>query len=139
MRHAILWEVMDTSDASKKPDWNQDVFDLYEGFRQEALTERQELESSRLRGTKPALPLKSYVGTYSNDIIGDIEIELHGRALEARFPTVSWELKHWHLETFELTDEHGESVDFVTFAIDPSGAVASLSGIGKEFARENEE
>lgn len=139
MRHALLWDVMDNRNESDKPDWNQDVFDLYEGFRMEALAEQEKLESSRLRDTRPALPLESYVGSYSNDIIGDVEITLDGQTLEASFPILSWELKHWQLETFELIDKYGESIGMVSFTIAPNGTVSALSAIGKEFARQDGE
>jgi CubicO group peptidase (beta-lactamase class C family) len=139
MRHALLWDVMDNRETSAKRDWNEDVFALYEGVREEALAEEKEREASRLRGTKPALPLKSYAGSYSNEIIGDIDIELDGRRLIARFPSSSRHLKHWHLETFELLDEHGESMDLVSFTIDPAGAVASLTVLGNEFVRTTEQ
>jgi CubicO group peptidase (beta-lactamase class C family) len=139
VRHALLWSVMDTRPQDDRRDWNQDVFDRYEGLREEALAKEKDLEASRLRGTKPALALKSYVGTYSNDIVGEIEIGLDGRTLTAAFPTVSWQMKHWHVETFQLLDAHGESVDFLSFTIDPDGAVASLNVIGHDFVRKSED
>lgn len=135
MRHALLWYVMDDRDAREKPDWNKDVFDLYERRRQEALAGRERLASSRLRGTRPALPLESYAGRYTNGFVGDVEIELDGRTLVAGFPALSWRMKHWHLETFDLIDEHGEPVDFASFSIGPAGDVSTLTLMGEEFVR----
>jgi CubicO group peptidase (beta-lactamase class C family) len=135
MRHALLWYVMDDRDAREKPDWNRNIVDLYEQRREKAVAEREKIESSRLRGTRPALPLESYVGRYSNDFVGDVEIGLDDQALVVSFPALSWRMNHWHLETFELVDDHGEPVDFASFSIGPSGDVTKLTLMRAEFLR----
>lgn len=139
MRHALLWEVMDNEATDAKRDWNQDVFDLYDGLDQEALAEQEKREASRLRRTRPALELEAYAGTYESDVVGEIEVVLDDRKLALSSAMLSWDMQHWHLDTFQLVDGHGEPVDLVSFTIGPAGTVTALTVLGEAFARQDKE
>jgi hypothetical protein len=130
---------MDDSDHDAERDWNQDVFELYAKRREDALAEERELEASRLRGTKPALPLKAYAGTYSHDAIGDVNVRFDSGSLTLTSPTLAWTMEHWHLETFQLLDQYGEPAARLSFDIGSSGTVTSLTALGETFIRKGVE
>lgn len=135
MRHALLWHVMDESNADTKRDWNQEIFALYEASRLEGLAEREESERSRISDTSPALPLESYAGTYSNDIIGDFTVRLVNDALLLETDILTFDMRHWHLDMFQVVDEDLDFREFSFFGIDPAGAVATFTVFGIEFTR----
>ena len=139
MRHALLWHVMDESNADMKRDWNQEIFDLYEASRLERLAEREESERTRIPDTKPALPLESYAGTYSNDIIGDFTVRIVNGDLSLETGMLTFEMRHWHLDMFQVVKDDMDFREFSLFGIDPAGAVATFTVFGVEFLRRDDE
>jgi len=61
---------------------------LLPNFKQEHTTTLDTIAAwqKRVKGNKPALPLQSYTGTYSNQLFGDIQIEADGSNLKINFP-----------------------------------------------------
>lgn len=59
------------------------------GFRNNMTQQLNEIKSwnARLKGTKPALPLSAYTGTYSNELYGTITITQAGNQLKVQFNT----------------------------------------------------
>lgn len=135
MRHALLWEVMDDSEADVRRDWNQEVFDLYESAKKDSKDEWKEAEQKRLKNTKPVLPLGDYAGTYRSESMGDIRIEKSGRKLTLRTTRVDFAMTHWHLETFLVEYTAWEMREFSTFNIGSDGMIESLSFAGEQFVR----
>lgn len=88
-----------------------------------------EQSKHRVPGTKPSLPLGSYVGTYHNDAYGDLHITLSGSTLQARIWTFTGEMTHWNYDTFRFKwdDRHyylhviPERQNLVHFEIDERG------------------
>ena len=93
--------------------------------------EKQKREQQRKEGTKPSLPLASYVGRYEDAIYGPAEIELKDGALHLTFlPSkrrIFGTLAHWHFDTFR-TDFPDKFLPFalVRFELDTTGGVAGF-------------
>ncbi|MFH1143513.1 MAG: serine hydrolase [Candidatus Eisenbacteria bacterium] len=54
----------------------------------------------RVKGTKPAHPLKEYAGEYEHPGYGILRVELPGRDLAVVFNHITNPLEHWHYEVF---------------------------------------
>jgi len=138
MRHALLWEVMDTSAPDTTRDWNQEIFDLYEGRINEREEEWQRTLGKRLKNTKPSLSPDAYAGTFRNETIGDILIEQSGQDMTFKTTLIDLEMTHWHLDTFLVENKPWSMREFVAFNIGPDGTVISFDFIGHTFERVRE-
>lgn len=93
--------------------------------------ENEKREHRRQEGTKPSLPLESYVGHYEDAIYGPAEIELKDGALYVVLvPSkrrIFGTLAHWHFDTFR-TDFPDKFLPFalIRFELDTGGAVAGF-------------
>jgi len=135
MRHALLWEVMDTSTGESRRDWNQDVFDLYAKRAAEGNKTWEETQSKRLSKTRPSQKLDAYAGTYRSVVNGDLVINHSGKDLELKTATQAFPVTHWQLETFMLSRPEWEFREFISFKIGLNGTVDSFELFGDQFKR----
>jgi len=133
MRHALLWEVMDNTEGDSRRDWNQDIFDLYEKRADKGEERWEETQKKRIKNTKPGLPESAYAGTYRNETIGDILIRKSGRNMTLETRLVSFEMAHWHLDTFLVEYKNWQMREFVKFNIGPDGTLESVEFVGETF------
>lgn len=87
------------------------------------------LDSQRVRGTEPSLPLSDYAGRYTDAWYGDVGIAEEGGRLVIRFshsPAYTGDLTHWHHDTFRVRWRVRSIPDaWVYFALGPDGRVES--------------
>lgn len=133
MRHAVLWEVMDSSPAAARTDWNQAVFDLYRDRAAKRDAEWEETLESRIADTRPGLPLAAYAGRYAAPAFGSVTIEHADGALQLLTAAVAMPMSHWHLETFLVEYESWELREFGEFRIGPDGRIKSFVLFDQEF------
>ena len=79
--------------------------------------------------SRPSLPLERYAGTYRDAWYGDVTVSLENGGLVIRFghtPSLAGDLVHWQHDTFVARwhDRELRADAFVTFALDPRGAIA---------------
>lgn len=135
LRHALLWEALDTSDDGEKRDWNDEVYALYAQREAEAAEKWQATERARLKGTKPRLPIGDYGGTYRSEVNGDISIAARGNALELRTARDRMPMSHWHQDTFLLKHEDWQYGDLTIFRFAADGTVSAIDLFGDTFYR----
>ncbi len=89
---------------------------------------RLESEKQRVRGTKPAHPLKDYAGKYYNEIYGNLEILKQEEQLVFEYTRFSLPLKHYNYEVFQIKpDDPISGIDsFITFNTNTTGKIESL-------------
>ena len=92
---------------------------------------QKKAEADRVKGTKPSLDLKEYVGTYGGDMYGNAEVKLDGDQLTVQFiptPLFKGELSHWHFDTFQITLTEVPSLPPGTcrFILDERGKVEEM-------------
>jgi CubicO group peptidase (beta-lactamase class C family) len=134
-RHALLWEVMDTTQGEARRDWNKDMVDLYERRNLEREQKWSETRQKRLTNANPGLPLDAYTGSYRSDVNGDVVVGRSDRRLQLRTARVTLELRHWHHDTFLVEYEPWKLREFATFRIGTDGNVAELNVLGDTFKR----
>ncbi len=92
----------------------------------EAAFERR-LDSARVRGTSPSLPLDRYAGTYRDAWYGDVTIAQEGAGLVIRFshsPAYTGDLTHWHHDTFRVRFRVRNVPDaWVQFQLNPDQSI----------------
>jgi hypothetical protein len=78
-------------------------------------------------GTRPALPIERYAGTYADSFAGDANVRREASGLVLQYGRLVADLVHWHYETFQAVWRHrrlGES--YVTFTLDDTGKVDEM-------------
>lgn len=127
---AVAMGILDRLVAEKPFDWNGELLKIADERETAERASDAALEKARLRGTKPSLPLESYVGDYQNPQFGHVRIERAGKGLALRVPGVlDWPLEHWHNDTFRMqltTSGVPLFPIFAHFEVDPSGRVATF-------------
>ena len=139
MRHAVLWGVMDNSSPGARRDWNQEIFALYEGRKNELEKDWQESLDKRLENTEPSLSPEACGGTYRSETFGDILIKPSDQDMTMKTALVDLEMTHWHLDTFLVEYRPWSIREFATFNIGPDGTIRSLDFIDNTFERVEEE
>ena len=138
LRHAIMYKAMDLyayNDDSR--DWHSEVFDLYSGYREEAIQAAAKQKESRVPDTTPTLELEKYCGIYKHQMLGKIVVSLEGKNLNISINDHRvYSSKHWHYDTF-MTEKDPTLLWelLITFQLDPSGKVGSLELLGENFQR----
>jgi CubicO group peptidase (beta-lactamase class C family) len=125
---SITYYILDHYLGAESVDWVA----AYESIlaRQQSNRAALETKTSTRRDSLagPSLPLDSYVGIYRDDWYGDIDIVMVEGGLEIRFthtPSLTGSLEHWQYDTFVARwyDRELRADAFVTFSLDPSGAI----------------
>ena len=95
----------------------------------DAATEKQ-LTDTRLRGSRPPLPLAGYAGNYHDDLDGTARVTVENGHLVLRLgnPDFIGDLEPWHDNTFHVVWRYkfyGD--DYVTFGVDALGQPTRLA------------
>jgi CubicO group peptidase (beta-lactamase class C family) len=122
LQTAIMYRVFDALLGIPETDWSGEYL---ASARRSTGGDR---EPSRTQGTRPSLPLDAFTGTFSDNLFGDIRVDLENGALVLYFsPDYVADLEHWHYNTFRAvwrTTGFGHA--FLTFAQDARGAPRTL-------------
>ncbi|GBC81761.1 D-aminopeptidase [bacterium HR10] len=126
--HALKYRIMDVFFGAPSKDWSADFQQRAKALQEQQQVAMKKIEDARVLGTKPALPPARYVGTYENEVYGEVTV----REEEGRF-VLRWgamrvgDLEHWHYETFRVRwRDPLLPPAFVTFVPDVEGAVGEL-------------
>ena len=98
---------------------------------EDRINKDEELEATRIPHTQPTHPLDDFVGTYTDQMYGSIEITKNDSMLELQFVQTSLfkaNLNHWHYNTFQLNwaEQMMLPSGMVHFSVDAMGLVQSL-------------
>ena len=141
VRHALMYRVLDHFLAPDDVrDWSAELKPIFDAAAQASAEARVERENSRVEGTSPSLDLKAYVGTYSNQMYGDVEVTLRDAGLYvSRSPDFQGPATHWHYDTFRVAWEaRWGRTALSSFELSSDGAVSALDLIGIRWARQEE-
>ena len=133
VRHALLLKAMDLwgfSDNSR--DWSAECYAMYKRLKEQGRQREREKDSSRVKGTKPSLPLEGYAGKYSNEVYGDANVLLTGDSLRVELPNeVRLTLRHWNYDTFVgYYDYFWWDREWVRFSLDSEGKITHFDKDG---------
>jgi CubicO group peptidase (beta-lactamase class C family) len=129
LRHALMYRALDHAAGDSTRDWSAEELKVYGPARERAAEAARKVESSRIRGTRPTLPLAAYAGTYADpdSLFGRATVALEGGRLVVRWSGWVGEMEHWNYDTFRSRWRDpvlGRS--FVTFALDAAGKPSAV-------------
>lgn len=141
LRHAILYKAIDLyafEDDSR--DWHGEVMKLYNEFKKEHSDNQKKKTEERVKNSKPSLPLESYVGSYSNDMLGSAKVVLVNNALQINFNEfISYDAEHWHYDTFKTNkDPRFLEKLLIHFELDTDGKIKQFDIMGEVFVKDED-
>jgi CubicO group peptidase (beta-lactamase class C family) len=81
-------------------------------------------EKTRVKDTKPSLAIRKYAGTYQDEKHAPMTITADGEKLSGTFNGYTFDLSHWHFDTFLAKDRKGVLPGIpVTFVLGSDGKV----------------
>lgn len=142
LRHALMYRAIDLfvlDDASR--DWSEELAELYRGLRKDAAAAEVTIRESKIPGTNPTHGLNAYLGGYSDQLYGRVQIvegATPGSLSLSYGPGLRGPLTHWHYDTFEVRWQarwRGEVL--VTFHLASDGEPLTLELGAMLFRRED--
>ena len=117
VRHALMYSVFDRATGKAGRDWSAELQKVYADVQQRSAEAQKRIESQRVTGTSPALPLSAFAGKYSDPLRGTVEVILDGDSLRIKYGSgFSGKLEHWHFNTFRAKwDAAWRGTTLVTF------------------------
>jgi CubicO group peptidase (beta-lactamase class C family) len=107
--------------------WNKRIKDQRDKANEEAEKAKKEKDKDRKLNTKPSHPLGDYAGDYEHPGYGVLAIKKEGDRLKGAFNSISFEVKHYHYDIFEMSNEFLDMTEKVSFFTDNKGNISSLS------------
>jgi CubicO group peptidase (beta-lactamase class C family) len=125
---ALMYRIFDAYLGLPAKDWSARLLAVQRIFEIRKQSEMKSVEESRVKNTKPTLPLAQYAGAYWNDMYGEAKIiEQQGQLRFSYSKTYSGELEHWNYDTFHLKWANPALGDtFVTFTLKADGQVDEM-------------
>ena len=125
----LMYRIFDAYLGTPQKDWSGDFLKQLKPLTDQAAAAEKKAEAERVTGTSPSHALPNYVGTYRNDLYGDVKVTDENGKLRVVFgPAFQSTLEHWHYDTFRATFvTSGVSKTFVTFGLNAQGKVDTLT------------
>jgi CubicO group peptidase (beta-lactamase class C family) len=139
---ALAYQIVDHYLGAPKKDWSAEYLRMSREDEKKAAENRSKREEKRVKDTSPAMPLGSYVGTYRNEIYGDLVVQLERGVFVMKFGEMYvGDLAHRHFETFQVNwHDRVLGWDEVMFTHSFDGTVAGCewSGVGTFLKRDSQ-
>jgi hypothetical protein len=136
---AVMFEVFDRylgTPGKRAKDWSAEMLKVDEFIRDIPKQQEKADEEKRLKDTKPTFPADRYAGTYTDDLHGPLEVTAKDGKLSATFHGWTFDLEHWHHDTFRATDRAKRMPKFlVTFSVGGDGKVAGLKAAASDWEK----
>lgn len=128
LARALMLRVLDAYLGVPPTDWSAEYLALDRRSAGRSEAREREVEASRLRDTRPALPLERYAGTYTHPLYGEMRLSHEGGRLVLRYaPDYVADLEHWHHDTFRAVWRRaGFGSAFVRFTLDERARVPRI-------------
>ncbi len=107
--------------------WNKRIKDQRDKAKEEAEKAKKEKGKDRKLNTKPSHPLRDYAGDYEHPGYGVLAIKKEGDRLKGVFNSISFDMKHYHYDIFEMSNENFDMTEKASFFTDNKGNISSLS------------
>lgn len=127
----VTYRILDALFGEPKVDWNEEFLKRRKAREKRLQEVEAELQSKRIKGTKPSLQLEDYTGQYFDKLSGEAEVRLENGGLVFDYnPRHVGDLQHWHYNTFRVIWRHPifdmSPKSFLQFNLDEMGRVANL-------------
>jgi CubicO group peptidase (beta-lactamase class C family) len=137
---AVAYRLADLLLGAEKRDWLGPWQALSESAREERRKRERAVVKSRQTGTRPALALDRYAGTFEELAHGTITIRHDNGKLSARWGCKTLPLEHWHHNTWRLGDPGDSKFAWgdrlLNFRLNKKAEVEGFEFLGYEFRKE---
>ncbi len=139
LRHALMYRIIDAYLGGPPRDWSSEIHDVYAPFARQAAQAQREMESKRITGTQPSLPLEAYAGAFADpdSLFPRFAVRAEGGRLVATLGADRrGEVEHWHHDVFRVRWADlplGE--DFLAYTLDHEGKAQWLRVGGRSLNR----
>ena len=124
----LVYRIIDAFINEPQTDYSGNLLKAYKPLQEQAAAAEKRAESERVMGTKPSVDLDKYVGTYKNELYGDVRVTMENGQLKVAYGPFVSSLEHWHYDTFRATFvTSGISKTALTFALNAAGKVDTLA------------
>ena len=107
--------------------WSKRVKKQRDKAKEKAEKARKEKDKDRKLNTEPSHPLEEYAGNYEHPGYGVVAIKKEGDRLKCVFNSFSFDVKHYHYDIFEVSNEFLDINEKIAFFTDNKGNISSLS------------
>jgi CubicO group peptidase (beta-lactamase class C family) len=107
--------------------WNKRVREQRDKAKERAEKAKKEKDKDRKLNTKPSHTLEDYVGDYEHPGYGILAIKKEGDRLKCVLNSFSFDMKHYHYDIFEISNEFFDTTEKIAFFTDNKGNISSLS------------
>jgi hypothetical protein len=99
------------------------------GFEAQGKAAEKKQNDERVKDTRPSLALDKYLGTYQDEMYGDVKVaqDESGKLVVRYGPAFTGDLEHWHYDTFQATwRDRTLGKSLVTFTLNAQGKVEAI-------------
>ena len=134
LRTPLQYRIFDAFIGGGGRDWSREWKLATDSIVKEGKEREAKIDSSRITGTEPSLPVERFAGTYRHRMYGDFTLAIEDdKPVLRQGPAFVGDLDRWHFDTYRITwRDRSLGRDFVTFRLDPKGepseAVLGLQG-----------
>ncbi len=128
--HALMYKVFDAYlGAPRQRDRSAELLKTIKALEGQGKEAEKKLEAERVKDTRASLALEKYVGTYKNDLYGDVKVTNENDKLKLSFGSAfSSGLEHWHYDTFRAKFvAAGVTNAYVSFALNAQGKTETVT------------
>jgi CubicO group peptidase (beta-lactamase class C family) len=128
LRSVICYPVIDRLLSLGYTPWAQRYRETYVVEKARGRRLADSVKATQVKNTNPSHPLSAYEGTYTNNIYGNIKVELVNGELVFLFRRQRSVLKHFHYDQFITDDKDSDAQDFrLQFMINDKGDIDRIS------------
>ena len=128
--NAVAYQVMDAYLGGNDVDWSERYLESYNVAYERASQARDEIHKNRKTKTKPSLDMDAYIGIYTSEGYGKVEVKKEGKELVIHFwdtEGLQARLEHWHFDTYRAVWKNpAQREEFMQFHLNKNGGVEAL-------------
>jgi CubicO group peptidase (beta-lactamase class C family) len=136
---AVAFRLADLLLGAEKRDWLGAWHGVSRSFREEQRKRERAFVKQRKTGTRPALALERYAGTFEEPAHGTITIRHDNGKLSAQWGRYTLALEHWHHDTWWLSDpgdpRFARGHLLLNFRLNNKAEVEAFELLGYEFRK----
>ncbi|HEX8440490.1 serine hydrolase [Archangium sp.] len=130
--NGMAFRILDAYLGAPRTDWAQVLLKYRGEGERQAKEAEAKLVAARVQGTKPALELGRYAGSYRDRMYGNLSVTQENGRLVLGFshsPSFTADLEHWQYDTFRLhwRDPMNFPKGFLTFSLDSKGNIKGFT------------
>jgi CubicO group peptidase (beta-lactamase class C family) len=122
----ITYNVFERLVGLDETPWSERFMKVHLGSKEGQEKGKEQSKAKRVEGTSPSHPLEAYTGDFAHPGYGMLSITLKDGALQALFNDMTFPIRHYHYDIFELVMERFDEVMKASFLTSVQGDIDSI-------------